>query len=136
MEFLDELDTIKEVYYPGNSTRWISRHLEGEVAVWRKVIKRNITCYEDFCDAFREKFWSQQVQAKVRDRLEYGKYRASEGWTMTQYLERLVLECRQLIPVMSDRHSVRKIARHYSREIEIAVLTRGISEISGLEVLL
>lgn len=37
---------------------------------------------------------------------------------------------------MSDRHLVRKIARHYSREIEIAVLTRGISEISGLEVLL
>jgi hypothetical protein len=136
MEFLNELEAIKETYYPGTGTRWISRYLEGEAAVWWRVMRPKVNNYEEFRSAFMERYWSSQRQEKVRDRLEYGRYRPGEGINMSQYMERMVLECRQLIPAMSDQQLIRKMARHFSREIEIAVLTRGIRNICDFELLL
>ena len=51
-------------------------------------------------------------------------------------MERFVLQCRQLIPIMSDRHLIKKLARHYNREIQVAVVTRGITTINNFEILL
>lgn len=76
------------------------------------------------------------MQESVRDWLEYGKYRPGGGMSMTQYLERQILQCRQLIPPISDHHLIRKLARHYTRDIEVAIMTRGIREIPQFEALL
>ena len=51
-------------------------------------------------------------------------------------MERFVLQCRQLIPIMSDRHLIKKLARHYNREIQVAVVTRGITTINNFETVL
>ena len=48
-------------------------------------------------------------------------------------MERKLLESRQLTPAVTDRQLIKKIARHYGREIEIAVVTRGINSIQNLE---
>ena len=37
---------------------------------------------------------------------------------------------------MSDRHLIKNLARHYNREIQIAVVTRGITTINNFEILL
>ena len=72
----------------------------------------------------------------MRDQLEFGKYHPENGTSMIQYLERKLLENRQLIPSVSDRHLIRKIARHYPHEIEVAIITRGVSTISEFEQVL
>ena len=51
-------------------------------------------------------------------------------------MERRVLENRQLIPAISDRHLIRKIARHFHHEIEVAIITRGVDNIQQFEQLL
>ena len=38
--------------------------------------------------------------------------------------------------ILSDRHMITKLARHYSREIQIAVVTRGVTTINSFEALL
>ena len=51
-------------------------------------------------------------------------------------IERILLECRQLTPTLTDRQLIRKIARHFGREIQLAVITRGITTIPNFESLI
>lgn len=94
MEFLKELIEIKDTYYQNEDTRWIGRHLTGEAAIWWRIVKENINNFDDFRDAFTEKYWGVVQQERVRDQLEYGKYVSTGRLSMIQYMERKVLECR------------------------------------------
>ena len=55
---------------------------------------------------------------------------------MVQYMEQFVLQCMQHIPMISDRHLIEKLARHYNKEIQIAVVKKGMTTINSFEVLL
>lgn len=136
MEFLKELEEIKEVYYPGDACQWINRHLEGDAMIWWRVVRHRVSTYQQFREAFIAKFWNTQVQDYVRDGLEYRRYQWGGAYNMVQYLEHRILECRNLIPPIPDEHLIRKLSRHYSKEIEVAVLTRGVTELGSFESLL
>ena len=51
-------------------------------------------------------------------------------------MERILLESRQLTPTITDRQLIKKIARHYGREIEVVVVTRGVNTIPNFESLI
>ena len=53
-----------------------------------------------------------------------------------RYIERILLESRQLTPTMADRQLIRKISRHFGRDLQIAVITRGITTIPNFEALI
>ena len=53
-----------------------------------------------------------------------------------QYMERQLLESRQLTPPLTDYQLIRKITRHYGRELEIASVTRDVRTIQNLESLI
>ncbi|KAI0230677.1 hypothetical protein L0F63_007523, partial [Massospora cicadina] len=124
MEFLKELREIQETYYGEENTRWIGRHLTGEAALWWRIVREQIKSFQEFEEAFTSKYWSATQQERVRDQLEYGRFNSSGNLDMIQYMERCVLKSRQLIPILSDKHMITKLARHYNREIQIAVVTR------------
>lgn len=136
MEFLKELREIQEIYYPSENTKWLGRHLIGEAAVWWRIVRGQINNFQEFEEVFTEKYWGAIQQERVRDQLEYGRYNPNGSKNMVQYMEQRVLQCRRLIPVLPDRHLIKKLARHYDREIQIAVVTRGITNINGFESLL
>ena len=52
------------------------------------------------------------------------------GMNMIQYLERKLLENRQLIPPIPEQYLIRKIAKHYSQGVQIAIITRGVTTIN------
>lgn len=136
MEFLKELEEIEEELYRDASVNWVQRHLVGGAAIWWRIVKNNITTFAEFKDAFVEKYWNYMIQEEVRDRLEFGRYRRDSGLSMVQHMERCVLQNRQLIPPISDEHLIRKLSRHFSREIEVSILTRGVKTISGFQSIL
>lgn len=136
MEFLKELDDVKALYNTGEGVKWVSRHLIGDARIWYRVNEHRITNYTQFKEAFTEKFWGAQVQEKIRDGLEYGRYHPAGELSMVQYAERRVLQCRQLIPPLTDQQIIRKLAKHYNPEVGVAVVTRGIKEIDQFETLL
>ena len=41
-----------------------------------------------------------------------------------------------MTPAITDRQLIKKIARHYGREIEVAVVTRGVNTIPNFESLI
>lgn len=136
IEFLKELDEIKEAFHGDRDTKWIRQYLEKDAALWWQLIKDQISSYAEFQAAFREKFWSPIIQDGVRDFLEYGKFNYNDGLTPIQYMQRRILEARQLVPAMTDRHIINKIARHYSHDVLLAVITRGIHDVTAFENLL
>ena len=116
MEFLKELKELQETYYPAENTRWLNRHLTGEVAIWWCTVRGQVNTFQEFEEIFVEKYWGATQQERIRDQLEYGRFNQNGSLSMIQYMERFVLQCRQLIPILSDRHLIKKLARHYNRQ--------------------
>ena len=77
-----------------------------------------------------------QERERIRDQIEYGRFNSNSSISMIQYMERVVLQCRQHIPIMSDQHLIEKLSRHYNKEIQIAVVNRDITNINKFKILL
>ena len=136
MEFLKELSELQETYYPNDGIKWIGRHLEMDAGIWWRVIRNQVTTFEEFKEAFTQKYWGQERQDEIRDHLEYGKFDWHGQVSSIQYIERILLECRQLSPTITDKQLIRKIAKHFSRDVQLAVVTRGINTIPNFESLI
>lgn len=136
MEFIRELTELKETYYTEDQTRWIGKHLIEGAAVWWRIIRTQVSNFTQFREVFIDKYWSSCVQERVRDQLEYGRYDPSRGLNMVEYMEHQLLKSRQLIPVISDQHLIRKLARHFHRDVQTAIVIRGIQSITAFESLL
>ena len=136
MEFLKELSVIQQLYYSNNDIKWIGKHLEMDAGIWWRVIRNQISTFEEFKEAFTLKYWGQARQDNIRDNLEYDRYEWNGPITAIQYVERILLESRQLSPTLTDRQLIRKIARHFGRGLQLAVITRGITTIPNFEALI
>ena len=136
MEFLKELSEHHEQHYPSDNIKWIGRHLEADAEVWWRVIRSQVSNFEEFKEAFIQKYWGQEKQDTIRDNLEFGRYNWRGGLNPVQYMERLLLESRQLTPAITDRQLIKKLARHFGREFEVAVVTRGVNAIQTFESLI
>ena len=66
MEFLKELSEIQELYYPTDNIKWIGRHLELDAGIWWRVIRNQISNFEEFKEAFSQKYWGQERQDSIR----------------------------------------------------------------------
>lgn len=136
MDFLQELKEARQECHSGGDIRWISKYLSGDAKIWWRIIRTEISTFEQFEERFIEKFWGAHIQESVRDRLEFGRYRPGRENDPIQYMHRQILQCRQLVPPITDQHLIRKLAKNYGRDIELAVLTRGIRDIPQFESLL
>lgn len=136
MEFLKELKEIRQLYYSNDDIKWIGRHLTDEAMIWWRIIKYGIHSFDDFENQFINKYWGSQVQENVRDRLEYGRYRPNGSMSAVQYVQKHILQCRQLVPPIMDQHLITKLSRHFCKEIQVAVLVRSIKDIAQFEILL
>ena len=136
MEFLKELSEIHELYYANNDIKWIGKHLEMDAGIWWRVIRNQISTFEEFKEAFTLKYWGQERQDNIRDNLEYGRYEWNGPITAIQYVERMLLESRQLTPTLTDRQLIKKISRRFGRDLQLTVITRGITTILNFEALI
>lgn len=136
MEFLRELTELQERYHLKEDTAWIGRHLTDEAKIWWRIVKHKVNDFEEFREKFTDKYWSEYIQEQIRDRLEYGYYTRKGNFSMVQYMERSILQCRPLIPPISDQQLIKKLSKHFTRDVEVGVVTRGIKDIPQFEALL
>lgn len=74
------VETLKELTelqggHPEHDINWLGRHTEGEAAIWWRLIKNDLKNFQEFSDAFIDKYWDALIQEEVRDRLEFGRFR-------------------------------------------------------------
>ena len=80
-----------------------------DAGIWWRVIRNQVTNFEEFKEAFTQKYWGQERQDEIRDHLEYGRFDWHGQVSSIQYIERILLESRQLTPTITDKQLIRKI---------------------------
>ena len=80
MEFLarveKEIEKIGSAINDDEKIEFVTRHLKDSASQWCSIIIDNISTYQQFRDAFENRYWNIHTQRQVRDQLEYGKFNA------------------------------------------------------------
>ena len=84
---------------------------------------------------FKARYWNDEIQRKVRVQLEFGKYTPGKG-SKEKYLIQLVAKAKHLEPVVAEAEIVSKLAHHFNRGIQVAVITQGIKTLEDLLLLI
>jgi hypothetical protein len=111
------------------------RLLQGSAREWHSVIQDQVSKYSDFRERLEARYWNEQVQRRIRHKLEFGRYNTVRH-TKEQYVIRLLAETKHLKPELSEIELINNIAHHFEHYIKVAILTRGINNIDELLIFL
>lgn len=106
--------------------------LEGNAKIWANVNKAKWQKFDEFKDAFLKKYWSEEIQDKIRSGLfmqrsynpRFGKY-TDHAW---YWINRTI----HLTPAIGEGQLVRSIAKHFSKDIETILITARVKTIDEL----
>lgn len=126
MQFLRIIKEVSVSYTHQGNMYWLDRYLKDEACVWWFLHRREVKNFEDFEKIFMDKYFNEMIQANIRDRLEFGKFKGKIGDEAITYVENMMLECSELEPPILEAQLVQKIAKHFHPTTLIAVITRGV----------
>ena len=115
---------------------FVTKYLRESAAQWFTIVRDNITTYQQFRDAFENRYWNMHTQRQVRDELEFGRYNPTGGQSMEQYAITQIERCKHLKPKYSEYEIISKLAYHYHKTIQLAMFTQGIQTIEKFLVLI
>lgn len=92
-------------------------------------MEEEIENMKDLRKAFLENFWSKSMQDRVLLVLNSFYYVANGKTSRVGYATRLFAMARDLKPRLEEKTLVRKVARHFTQSILIAVMSNGIETI-------
>ena len=84
----------------------LGRFLKNWAGTWWKVISDRVQTYSEFREKFLAQYWNVQIQRRVRDHLEFGKYHPSMNMTTTNYVLNVMAQAKHLTPPIEERPSV------------------------------
>ncbi|XP_043288413.1 myb-like protein P [Venturia canescens] len=115
----------------------LSQSLEKAAKEWWELVEDQVNSFEDVEKRFTNRFWSHDVQRRVRKDLEFGKYPEKPGkLTKVEYATRTFGAARDLIPPPSDPDIVASLSQHFTEEIRATIISRGFETLEQLIELL
>lgn len=61
MEFLKELEEIKQLSYTTDDVKWIGRNLTDTAMVWWRIVKHDISNFTEFKERLIGKYWGAYI---------------------------------------------------------------------------
>ncbi|XP_043271234.1 putative uncharacterized protein DDB_G0272516 [Venturia canescens] len=111
----------------------LSQSLEKAAKEWWELVEDQVNSFEDVEKRFTNRFWSHDVQRRVRKDLEFGKYPEKPGkLTKVEYATRTFGAARDLIPPPSDPDIVASLSQHFTEEIRATIISRGFETLEQL----
>lgn len=112
---------------------FFGRCLRGAASTWFDVCDpENMS---EAREMFVRHFWNEEHQARFREDIYTGRYHATAGESMSEYVLNIVKQAKLLEPPMSDHELIRCIKRHFgagiSREVRRTTI-KNIEEFVGL----
>lgn len=106
--------------------------LERAAKEWWALIEDNVESLDELEKRFCRRFWSKEVQQKVRRSIEMGFYPQDAKFSRVEYAVRLFGSARDLTPRPNDEDIVSSLSRHFSEEIHATIVGRDIKDQEGL----
>ncbi|KYQ54046.1 hypothetical protein ALC60_07048 [Trachymyrmex zeteki] len=113
---------------------YFEKTLKGYANTWFTL--KEPTSYANARDAFLEKYWGDETQARFREKLYLQKFRPSKDLTMADYAQSLSIDAKTLEPPMTDVEIIRVIKRHFRTEISREIRPTTVTTIEELIKLL
>ena len=89
MEFLarveKEIEKIGSAINDDEKIDFVTRYLKDSASQWYSIIRDNVSTYQQFHEAFENRYWNVHTQRQVRNQLEYGKFNAQGQQSIEQY---------------------------------------------------
>lgn len=104
--------------------------LRASAADWIAVKEPSLKDFEDFEQAFRNRFWGVENQRELFLEIRYGKF---ETGSRSEYFLNLINQARFLEEKISDKDLIEKISKHFSTEVRRGIITQGLDTIDTIE---
>ncbi|KMQ89852.1 s68306 pol retrotransposon woot [Lasius niger] len=113
MRFLSRFERIAKYEGVGETEQlyYFGKCMRGTASSWYDVHEPEDI--EEAKNAFTEHFWGEEQQARFREEIYTGTYRAESNATMSEYALGLSKKAKYLIPPMSVHEIIRCVKRHF-----------------------
>ncbi|XP_043271896.1 G-quartet DNA-binding protein TGP1-like [Venturia canescens] len=135
MKFIKEFRRYCEVTNPTITEMkyLLGQCLEKAAKEWWVLIEDRVEDFEEVEKKFVERFWSTDVQRKVRKDLEFGHYSDKDNKTSkVEYTINIFGAAKDLIPPPSDEDIIASLSQHYTDEIQATIISRGFKTLEQL----
>lgn len=108
--------------------------LRGQAATWWELQEcRDIN---EAKSEFKDQFWGEEAQAKLREVLYIGRYQYGCGFRMSEYAMNLAKQAKYLEPPMSDHEIIRCVKRYFDKDISREIRSSAVKTLKEFSMLL
>lgn len=133
MRFLQELRRYRQALGPRYAFKIIiEQSLTSIAKEWWSLVENMVEDWDEFERHFLRRFWNEDVQYDVREKLVFGIFDASLQQKHPQYAITQIGIARELQPPMSDKQIIASLARHFSEEVRNAIIMRDMRNVQDL----
>ncbi|XP_043270477.1 probable cyclin-dependent serine/threonine-protein kinase DDB_G0292550 [Venturia canescens] len=135
MKFIKEFRRYCEVTNPTVTEMkyLLGQCLEKAAKEWWVLIEDRVEDFDEVEKKFVERFWSMDVQRKVRKDLEFGHYSDKDNKiSKVEYTIHIFGAAKDLIPPPSDEDIIASLSQHYTDEIQATIISRGFKTLEQL----
>ncbi|XP_024946769.1 uncharacterized protein LOC112495244 [Cephus cinctus] len=103
----------------------ISQSMTGSTKEWWLLIEEKIYAWEDFEREFKRRFWNEEEQYRISEKLEFGSFDENKKGSRVDYAIRIISNAKDIEPPIPEAQIITKMARHFDENIRSAILARG-----------
>lgn len=140
LDYNNPMQFIKSLEQEINEKKWMQWNDVAEIInasfgqvgpnyEWWVMVKPEVKDFKTFVTIFKEKFWNENKQSKVRTELFIGRYREEEGMSMSEYFTKKYNVAKNLEPYLSERDLVYQLSKHFTSEICRGRIARQINTV-------
>ena len=139
---MDYIQRLDELLRRTGENRWdmiravLDDGFSGVEDHWWPTVRNDIASYVEFKGRFKNKYWSEVIQSRVRDELCNGQYRTNGRLTATAYFLMKICRARYLEPIMTESDLVTRLSHHFNQSISQARYCRKIESVAEMTELL
>lgn len=99
--------------------------LKGTAGDWWRLVKNDVTNFEQFEAAFKRRYWNQNIQDKVRENLRFGWHDAQGNLSRVEYATKKISLAKDLDDAYSTSDIIRSLSRHFGTDVQRSILMSG-----------
>lgn len=133
INFLRNLKSCVE-YMPTESRKLqiVRASLRESALIWWDMVSDDVQTFAEFEQRFRNQYWGQTQQMRVRQDLLFGQYRVGGYESREMYIIKKYAVIKHLTPPIAEIDVVMQLTRHFDYDVVHAVALRGVETIEQL----